>query len=257
MTVREGDWLDQHPEDGETFEEYLKSNPTLPTAERRSIYIQPIGKFTPEQRSVIETTARYMKAFFNLPIKSLPERPLGKVPKELYRDRYPNNRQIRTEYFLDDVLPGILPKDAAALICFTNYDLYPGDTWNFVFGQANLVSRVGVWSLWQLERDGDRKADRGKFLARVLKIAMHETGHMFSMRHCTKYECLMSGTNHLDETDRRPLDTCPECSAKIAWAMRYPLAERYDNLAAFWKAEGNPGQRKAMAERYNAVRGKE
>ena len=35
---------------------------------------------------------------------------------------------------------------------------------------------------------------------------MHETGHMFSMRHCTKYECLMSGTNHMGETDRRPLE---------------------------------------------------
>ena len=41
-------------------------------------------------------------------------------------------------------------------------------------------------------------------------VIAHETGHMFSMRHCTKYECLMSGTNHLNETDRRPIDACPE-----------------------------------------------
>ena len=59
---------------------------------------------------------------------------------------------------------------------------------------------------------------------------MHETGHMFTMRHCTKYECLMSGTNHLGESDRRPIDVCPECMLKIAWAMNYDPIERYENL---------------------------
>src|SRR3712207_7363776 len=39
-------------------------------------------------------------------------------------------------------------------------------------------------------------------LLRTLKIAAHETGHMFSVRHCTKYECVMNGSNHLGETDR-------------------------------------------------------
>jgi archaemetzincin len=74
-------------------------------------------------------------------------------------------------------------------------------------------------------------------LDRTLKIAIHETGHMFSMKHCTKYECLMSGTNNLAETDRRPLDVCPECMAKIAWAFRYDPAERYRRLAEFWRSQ--------------------
>src|SRR6476620_10864906 len=48
MVVERDDWLKGHPEDGQTFSEYLNANPTLPTAERRSIYIQPIGTFTAE-----------------------------------------------------------------------------------------------------------------------------------------------------------------------------------------------------------------
>lgn len=67
---------------------------------------------------------------------------------------------------------------------------------------------------------------------------MHETGHMFTMLHCTKYECLMSGSNHLGETDRRPVDVCPECMAKIAWAMKYQPNERYRKLSKFWKEQG-------------------
>ncbi|MCA1590457.1 MAG: hypothetical protein LC734_08730, partial [Acidobacteria bacterium] len=58
-------------------------------------------------------------------------------------------------------------------------------------------------------------------------------GHMFGIRHCTKYECVMSGTNHLGETDRRPLDACPECMAKICWMTKTKPVDRYRKLADF------------------------
>lgn len=255
MQIRAGDWLDEHPEDGETFEEYVQSGPTLPTTERKTIYIQPIGKFSAEQLKVIGRTADYMRAFFSLPVVLRDQLPLTGVPKNLTRVQYPNNLQIRTSYFLDDLLPKLLPRDAAALICLTSNDLYPEDTWNFVFGQASLEKRVGVWSLWRLERDGTKRVMSDLLLARTLKVSMHETGHMFSMRHCTKYECLMSGTNHLEETDRRPLDVCPECVAKISWALNYPLSDRYKNLAAFWKKQGRTTEKQEMLDKAGALCG--
>lgn len=255
MRVEEGDWLDTQKESGETFEEYIASKPTLPTDERRTIYIQPIGKFTSEQRHVVELSADYMRAFYNLPVKLTAEIPLGAVPKNKQRKiEYKNNLQIQTAYFLDDVLPKLLPKDAAALIAFTNYDLYPGDTWSFVFGQATFSERVGVYSLYRLSDFAlERDNDKDRLLLRTLKIAMHETGHMFSLKHCTKYECLMSGTNHLAETDRRPLDNCPECMAKLAWAMNYDPVERYNQLAEFWEKNGRPDEVRSMREKAKAV----
>ena len=253
MVIHDGDWLVSQKEAGETFEEYIASNPTLPTAERRTINIQPIGTFSGEQKRVIQLTADYMKAFYNLPVKLNREMPLGNVPKGKSRKiEYRNNLQIRTNYFLDDVLPKMLPKDAAAFIAFTNYDLYPGETWAFVFGQASFENRVGVYSLYRFA-DPRGRVDTNLLLSRTLKIAMHETGHMFSMKHCIKYECLMSGTNNLDETDRRPLDDCPECMAKVAWAMKYDPVERYNNLAAFWKKNGRPEEARLMLEKAKAV----
>ena len=256
MQIRDGDWLESQHEPGQTFEDYIASDPTLPTSERRKIYIQPIGNFNAEQKRVIRLTAEYMKAFYNLPIILKPEEALGEIPKDKQRlIEFNNNRQILTSYFIDDVLRKKLPDDAAALIAFTNFDLYPDDTWAFVFGQASLKKRVGIWSLYRLSDmafEKDNSADR--LLTRTLKIAMHEVGHMFGMRHCTKYECLMSGTNHLGETDRRPLDNCPECMAKIAWAMHYDPAERYKRLAAFWKKNKNPTEEKRALEMAEAVR---
>ncbi|QYO63364.1 archaemetzincin [Leptolyngbya sp. 7M] len=214
MRVRPGDWLDTQREQGETFEEYISANPTLPIDDRWTIYIQPIGRFNSEQLAVIDKVAEYMRAFYSLPVRLNSAKPLGEVPFDKKRlIKYRNNLQINTSYFLDDLLPKLLPNDAAALIAFTNYDLYPEPTRAFVFGQASLTKRTGVWSFYQFADPKTGRYDPKLMLERSLKIAMHETGHMFSMKHCTKYECLMSGTNHLAETDRRPLDNCPECMA--------------------------------------------
>ncbi len=252
MRVQDGDWLESFSENGQTFEEYLKSNPTLPTAERQTIYIQPLGDFTEKQREILQITAEYMKIFYNLPVRLEPEQKLENVPKEMQRKNpSEGHRQIKSGWFLDDLLPKLLPQDAAAFICFTNFDLFPDENWNYVFGQANLKSRVGVWSLW---RFGNPENEYKPFLSRTLKVAMHETGHMFSIQHCTKYECLMSGSNHLGETDRRPLDVCPECMAKIAWAMRYEPQERYQNLAKFWEKQGWLTEQKVFEEKKRAVK---
>jgi len=67
---------------------------------------------------------------------------------------------------------------------------------------------------------------------------VHETGHMFSMRHCTRYACGMNGSNHREESDRRPLWLCPECVAKVWWATGVDPVRRYETLADFAGRQG-------------------
>jgi archaemetzincin len=137
-----------------------------------------------------------------------------------------------------EVLRPSLPADAAALIGFTSSDLFPDETLNFVFGQASLQERVGVWSLYRLGQPDAGEAEFKLTLLRTLKIAAHETGHMFSLQHCKKYECVMNGSNHLGETDRHPLDACPECMAKLSWAAGIDPRVRYARLAEFCAEHG-------------------
>lgn len=255
MHIEPLDWLESQHEGGQTFAEYVAAKPTLPTTDRKTIYIQPVGTFTEEQKRAMRLTADYMAAFYGLPVRLEREKKLGSVPKDKTRTVFPKNRQVRTAYFLSDVLPPLLPSDAAAFVCFTNFDLYPGDQWSFVFGQASLDGRVGVYSLYRLGGTAKMRVPFDKFVDRTLKVAMHETGHMFSMRHCTKYECLMSGTNNLAETDRRPLDNCPECMAKIAWGLNYDPAKRYEKLALFWAQNGRPSEQKKMLLKAAAIKG--
>ena len=230
------DWLASFNEPGQTFDEYISANPTVPTDERKTLYVLPLGKFTDAQFDAIRMTSEYLQAFFGLQVVLLPKQTIDRPLhiKDSRISRYGGNEQVRTGYVLDDVLRPLLKPDAAALIAFTNEDLFPDESMNYVFGQASLENRVGVWSLYRLQ-DG---ADSQTFILRTIKIAAHETGHMFSMRHCRKYNCVMSGSNHLAETDSHPIDACPECMAKISWFSHVAPAERYQRLAAVCRKHG-------------------
>lgn len=246
------EWLATLKEKGQTYEEYINDNPTLPTEQRQTLYIQPLGKFDAKQLRVIAQTAEFLGIFYDLPVRTLP---VKKYDKPLSMKNTRNNpftyqEQVRTGYILDEILKPNLPDDAAALIAFTNEDLYPDKDFNYVFGQATFENRVGVWSLYRLQEN----VKNDIFLLRTLKIAAHETGHMFSIHHCTKYECLMSGTNHLGETDSRPVDACPECTAKIVWMKKQNPHERFNKLSAFFKKNGLNPLSESFSKKAEAVR---
>ena len=140
-----------------------------------------------------------------------------------------------TTYVLDTVLKPRRPKDAVAVLGITASDLWPGKDWNFVFGQASLSERVGIWSLSRFGDPTKGEDERRRFLVRTLKLAVHETGHMFGIRHCVHFKCGMNGSNSLDETDGSTLAFCPECVAKICWACRVPPAKWFAEMAKFGK----------------------
>lgn len=246
------EWLATFKENGQTFEQYINQNPTLPTEKRQTLYIQPLGKFDAKQLRVINQTAEFLGIFYDLPIKTLPVKKFDKPlsMKNTRNNPYSRQEQVRTGYILDEILKPILPDDAAALIAFTNEDLYPDKNFNYVFGQATLENRVGVWSLYRLQEGTSDNI----FLLRTLKIAAHETGHMFSIHHCAKYECLMSGTNHLGETDSRPVDACSECTAKIVWMRKQNPSERFKKLSAFFNREGLGALGENFSKKAEAVR---
>jgi len=234
--ARPGEWRAEHPEAGETFEQYLSDRPITPDGERRVLAIHPLGQLTPIQRKIVGLTADYMGRYFDLETRIEPELPESAVPDRARRT-HPTwgGKQILTRYVLDDVLRPRLPRDAVASIAFTATDLWPGGGWNFVFGEADLHARVGVWSM---QRFGDPAASAAAYtlaLIRTIRVAIHETGHMLSLRHCTAYRCVQGGVNSLEEDDRAPLWLCPECVSKILWATGADARARYGKLAAFCK----------------------
>ena len=229
----------ENKEPGQTFAQYLGSRPVTTRGTRNVLYIQPVGEFTATQMKIVGATADYMRRFFGVDVRTRATIPVSAIPASARRT-HPTwgDKQILSTYVLDKLLKPRLPKDAAAVLALTAADLWPGKGWNFVFGQASLRDRVGVWSLY---RNGDPDKDKASYqlcLKRTIKTAVHETGHMFSILHCTAWECCMNGSNTREESDRHPLWFCPECNAKVCWATRVDPVPRYRKTVEVCKKLG-------------------
>ena len=231
-----GDWLSSHREAGQTFKQYGRIRPNVLTSRRNKLYIQPIGEFSQKQTRLIELSHEFLGIYFNCEVETLATKTEKDIPESAQRD-HPSwgDHQLLTSYVLDNILVPELPEDAFATIAFTSSDLWPGDRWNFVFGYASLRQRVGVWSLYRFGDPEKSDDDFKQCLKRTLKVATHETGHMFSIQHCIAYQCNMQGSNSLPESDRQPTYLCPECHAKILFATKADPIKRYGQLIDFCK----------------------
>lgn len=236
-----GDWLASFPEKGQSFRQYIGLSPVRPDRIRRKICLQPLGAFSPARRKILRQVSAYLEVVFGLPAEVRPAKPTAGIPGEARRRLPDGTEQLLTSYLLFKLLKPDLPPDAAIQLGFTSNDLWPGGGWNYVFGQASLQDRTGIYSLHRFGDPAAGAAAERLCLLRTLKIAVHESGHMFSLLHCTAHECVMNGCNHLPELDRHPLYFCPECLAKICWAVRREPAELCKHASTFLKAAGLPG----------------
>ncbi len=251
-----GSWLSFHAETNITLKQYQKLKPIRKDSVRNKIYILPFGDFDSTESKLVLGTAEYLNVFFGLEVVVLDNFSDSIVPFENTRTSYmpvftnetlgtTSNRywvdtltvQLQTKFILYEVLKPSLPNDAVVMIALCDKDLYPDETYNFVFGQASLKDRVGVWSF---ARFGDPH-DKEQFtsvLLRTLKTASHETGHMFSIKHCSRYHCIMNGSNHLVETDQKPTWLCPDCLEKFCWNFNIEAKPYFEKLRSFWKKLG-------------------
>jgi archaemetzincin len=232
----EGDWLAEHDEDGQSFQDYASGPVTRPDEHRRVIHLQPVGDFPPAQQRALQLTADFVRRFFQLPVQTS-EPVAGSTIPARARRIHPvwGTRQLWTRYVLEEVLAPRRTPDAFAVLGLTTEDLFPAAGWNFVFGEASMDQRVGVWSTY---RNGDPASESDRFLERTIKTAVHELGHMFSMPHCLAYRCVLNGSNHRAESDSRPLELCPVCLQKLAWNIGFDPRKRFIELAEFAQARG-------------------
>lgn len=249
-----GDWLSYHTEKNLTLEQYMAKKPVRPTKQRNKIYLQPIGVFDAYELRLIQTTSNYLSTFYGLETTLLPTIHDSVIPSKNRRYQYnpifsadgahvieevidSTSVQLQTKYILYELLKPALPSDACVLLALCDKDLYPDETYNYVFGQASLKDRVGVWSFARFGNlyNGD---EFNKVLIRTLKTASHETGHMFSIKHCSRYRCIMNGSNHLDEADQKPTYFCPDCLEKYCWNFNQKPQEYFERLREFWIQEG-------------------
>ena len=209
----EGDWLMEHKESGQNFDAYCSSSPIRSTQECPYLYIVGMGEPSEQKLKILLTVQKGLSAFYQIPVRILADLPHHSMPQGHIRE----NGQWDAKWIIDKILPKHFPDSAMALIAFTEQDLYPGNDWNYVFGLASLKNRVGVWSYARFECECAGEIAEKMCYMRTLHVAIHETGHMFVIKHCIGFECCMNGSNSLFELDRQENRMCHECLAKVCW----------------------------------------
>jgi archaemetzincin len=241
LPPRPGDWLERFREPGQSFFRYRHSDPVRRTTERHTLVMQPLGAFDARGTRLVGVLRDLAAAFFDAKVELARGRPLPASGRRQRREGARSWTQHHTRVILDE-LEDSLPPHALCVLGVTLEDLYPEPSWNFVFGQATLEERVGVYSLARFfpEHTGEPRdrATELRVLQRSLHLLAHETGHMFSLEHCVEYECLMNGSNSLEESDRQVTELCPVCLQKLHHALGFDVAQRYERLLALYRREG-------------------
>lgn len=236
-----GDWLSSFEEKGQTFDQFIESEPVKPGPGRSVIYLQPIGNFSANADPSPASLKAFTEAFFQTPTKVL--RPIDLDDNDIESRINPATQ--KRQFLCGDIENLLLrqkPSDAYAVIGVTLEDLSTktdeGVWWNFVFGESVPADRVGVYSFARCDPTFFGAARPEDFHSLMVKrccsTMAHELTHMFGVQHCISYQCLMNGSNSVEEADRQPLHLCPVDLRKLHSSVGFDVIKRYEALKLFY-----------------------
>jgi archaemetzincin len=167
---------------------------------------------TDADREALAALRDRLAAEFELPVREL-ELPAIDFTFDAARGQYASSAAL-------DLLVREAPADAAKLLAVTTRDLFI-PVLTFVFGQAQLNGRVGIVSLARLRQEFyTLPPDRGVFLGRAVKEALHESGHLFGLIHCGDRACAMSLSTGVRQIDTKQPAFCGHCKGRIQRPFR-------------------------------------
>ncbi len=237
-TPEPGHWRAVFRERRQSFDQYVAQRWAKPNARRNTLAILPLGYTQRKPFPDFQIIEDFISAYFGLPVSLMPPDRMSRREFTFRRASSSGTAQVLTRSIHFNLLERY-PNDAFGLMAITTFDVYPGPSWNYVFGEVLPEKRLGVVSLVRLDPAfyGQRRNrdTRENVLRRSLKIIGHEIGHIFGLLHCVDFKCNMNGSNSLEELDQQPIHLCPRCLRKLRHSVGFDAEKRYRKLLALYQ----------------------
>ncbi|MHA1371070.1 MAG: archaemetzincin family Zn-dependent metalloprotease [Promethearchaeota archaeon] len=128
------------------------------------------------------------------------------------RRQYPSTPYLRTLMAIDTMDLSSIRLGIAS--CDLYSDKHP--SLNFIFGEAQVNGICALISTYRLHPEFyGMKFNKGLYLLRVSKEALHELGHIFGLVHCKKKLCVMYFSNSIYDTDLKRDLYCMDCFLRL------------------------------------------
>ena len=175
-----------------------------------SIALTKMGRMP---QTVLRVIAANLQAVVEAPVEMLPAMEIPEEAFQRHRGQY--DAGLVLKYLARFSFP-----HHSRILAITDVDLCtPIHT--FVFGEAELGQRLAIVSDFRLKyMDDGIMASEGTYYERLVKVALHEIAHTFSLYHCETPKCLMRYSyviSHLDELD---ILFCERCSFMLRQSLR-------------------------------------
>lgn len=124
------DWLAEHAEYGQTYEQFARGIYTRVSKRQKTIYLQPLEKEISTE--MLSTFEKFLSAYF--PDMIIKVNAYIDLEKEKSVASRINDFSLRKQYNASDILKLLqskVPRDSYCTIGCTMTDLYPQDSWNF------------------------------------------------------------------------------------------------------------------------------
>lgn len=181
------------------------SKPVKDKQQYEELYLVPFDNISTE---VLTNIGNALKEQLPLEYRLVPKE---SVPPYAYNPR-------RGQYFSTALLALLSRKYAAPgrrVLGVVEVDLFVPEL-NFVFGEADPVSKTAIISLTRLHQEFyGLERDEALFMRRALTEAVHELGHTYDLQHCSDQHCVMFFSNSLADTDRKGYRFCSRCQRRL------------------------------------------
>lgn len=184
-----------------------RTDPLKPVnATIKNILIIPIGIIDP---GILDSISRVLRETLGCEITAAKSISLPEKTYNVLRTQFNSTKILKK-------LEAIKPDTFELLLGVVNEDLYVPEL-NFVFGEADVLTRVAVIALPRLRQEFyGLDPDKELFVLRASKEAIHELGHACGLVHCPDSRCVMHFSDSLSDTDRKELRFCAACRNKCS-----------------------------------------